>query len=502
MTGILEGDIKFLASAVMADTTDGGGRKTGTVITTGQHNAIFPDLSSLDQDYGRVKLRELFMGIETDSRDVYYGANIIVLTPPDNENVIITLFETGGHFDTRVVARDYIESYLAKGPKWMGYLYDTQLKGQRAIRLFQRKTIRLPEVGETLMLIGNPGSASQYEQYVRITGVSSVDQEFFVEGYGQPFVRTVVTCEISAPLQHSFEGNQPTPYDSVTQVSQLRETVVADAAKYYGTKSLAQAAQFGSRQCYVSSIFTQLVPASRVETAAGDLTAGGQVSTLTPADNGDVTFSYVLAFGPGRSVYLGTAAQPGTVSITIGAAVIKDAGGEIWLNGTSVGTIDYQQGLITANNACPDYGTTTKTVKFKPAGSITRIADTMAIAITESTRGYAYALTLSPIPDPGSLTLSFYSQGKWYDLKDNGKGELYGADSGYGSGQINFTTGTLLVTLGALPDTGSALLLSWGAPTTSFNRADTVTAKVGISGVLGSTFELNATSNYSAGAIG
>ena len=43
MTGILEGDIKFLASAVMADTTDGGGRKTGTVITTGQHKVVAPD---------------------------------------------------------------------------------------------------------------------------------------------------------------------------------------------------------------------------------------------------------------------------------------------------------------------------------------------------------------------------------------------------------------------------------------------------------------------------
>ena len=171
---ILEGDIKLLASERLTDTTDGGGRKTGTEIVSGAHNAVLPDISDIDRAYGRVNLRKLFLGVETPDTDVYYGAHVIVQTPPTDPSVSITLFSTGDHYDERSAAQDYVESYLARGPKWQGYLYDTQLKGQRAIRLIQRAAVRLPEVGETLVLIGRPDTAAEYFEFVRITAVSSV----------------------------------------------------------------------------------------------------------------------------------------------------------------------------------------------------------------------------------------------------------------------------------------------------------------------------------------
>ncbi|WP_320153511.1 hypothetical protein [uncultured Tolumonas sp.] len=167
--------------------------------------------------------------------------------------------------------RDFVERYLARGPRWQGYLYDTQIKGQRAIRFFQRKQQRLPEVGETLDLVGDEGKSTEFEQYVRITKVSSEEREFLISGYGQSFVRTVVTAEISDPLRYTFEGNTPTPYDNETQKTGFRETVVADAAEYFGTVPLKSAAAFGSMQCYAQTIFTQLVPSSRTETPAIDL---------------------------------------------------------------------------------------------------------------------------------------------------------------------------------------------------------------------------------------
>lgn len=493
---ILEGDIKLLASERLTDTTDGGGRKTGKEIVSGAHNAVMPDISDIDRAYGRVNLRKLFLGVETPDTDAYYGAHVIVQQPPTDPSVSITLFATGDHYDERSSAQDYVESYLARGPKWQGYLYDTQLKGQRAIRLIQRAAVRLPEVGETFVLIGKPGTAAEYFEFVRITTVSSVATTFLVEGFSTEFVRNVVTCEISAPLLYSYEGNQPTPYDNVSQVSQLRETVVADAAKYYGSVPLAKAAGFGARQLYAESIYTQLVPSSRTESAAIDLTAGGQCSTLTPSGTGEVTFSTTIAVSSGKAIYLGTGAQPGSISVAIGAAVIKDSGGELVLGGTVVGSVDYQRGVLTFNSQCPDYSTATKDIRFKAAGSITRIVDTLHLPISESTRGYAYTATLKPIPDPGTLTLSFLAQGKWYDLTDNGKGELVGADASYGSGVINFTTGSIMVTLGALPDTGSEILMFWGAPTASFNRSSINANPVGVVGVLGSSVQFNTSTMY------
>ena len=332
---------------------------------------------------------------------------------------------------------------------------------------------------------------TEFEQYVRITDVASEERSFLISGSSAEFVRTVVTAEISDPLRYTFAGNLPTPYDDVAQATGFRETVVADAAEYYGTVPLKTDVSLGAMQLYADTIFTQLVPSSRTETPVIDLTAGGQSSTLSPSDNGVVTISTVVSIAANKSFYLGTGCQPGSLQVAIGAALIKDNGGELLLSGTVVGSIAYDRGQLTFNGQCPDYGTATKIITFSPASAVNRISDTMLIPVKENTRGYAYTATLAPIPAPGSLTISYFTQGKWYDLTDTGKGELRGADASYGSGQISFATGSLMLTLGALPDTGSAILFAWGAPTTSFNRADTPVGKVAVTGVLGIDVEFN-----------
>lgn len=156
---ILSGDIKLMASQRMTDTEDGGGRITGKEIVSGEHNSMFPDISDLDRAYGVVNLRKVFLAVQTDDTDTYYGANAAVLLPPYDPNVGLALMTTKDHHDTRNNARDVVERYLARGPKWQGFLYDTQLEGQRAIRFFQRVEARLPEVGETLVMVGNENKA-------------------------------------------------------------------------------------------------------------------------------------------------------------------------------------------------------------------------------------------------------------------------------------------------------------------------------------------------------
>ncbi|MGY3892943.1 curculin (mannose-binding) lectin protein [Aeromonas enterica] len=468
---ILSGDIKLMASQRMTDTTDGGGRLTGREIVSGEHNSIFPDISDLDRAYGVVNLRKVFLAVQTDNVDTYFGANATVLLPPSDPNVGLCLMSTKDHHDTRATARDVLERYLARGPKWRGFLYDTQLEGQRAIRFFQRVEVRLPEIGETLVLVGNEGKAGEFEQYVRVLEVNQQSAKFQIPGVPE-FTRNVVTCVLADPLRYTFEGEQPTPYDVVTNAkTALRETVVADAANYYASTRMAEDAAFGAMQVKAKTIFTQLVPAARSETPAVDLTAAGELASLVDSGKGLVSFNTAANIAPSRGLFLGSGAKPGTVTITIGAAVITDRGGDLVVAGTIIGAIDYGRGQCEFNAQCPNYGAASKTVSFWPAALPSRIADTARIEVKANNRGYAYTITLMPTPAPGTTTVSFMAQGKWYDLKDNGRGELRGADLSYGSGTINLATGSVMLTLGALPDVDTSIMFSWATPVNYTNRS-------------------------------
>lgn len=468
---ILSGDIKLMASQRMTDTTDGGGRLTGREIVSGEHNSIFPDISDLDRAYGVVNLRKVFLAVQTDDTDTYFGANATVLLPPTDPNVGLALMTTKDHHDTRDKARDVVERYLARGPKWRGFLYDTQLEGQRAIRFFQRVEVRLPEIGETLVLVGNEGKAGEFEQYVRVLEVNQQLAKFQVQGVPE-FTRNVITCTLADPLRYTFEGEQPTPYDVVTNVkTSLRETVVADAANYYASTKMAEDAAFGALQVKAKTIFTQLVPAARSETPAVDLTAAGELASLVDSGQGLVSFNTAANIAPSRGLFLGSGAKPGTVTITIGAAVITDRGGDLVVAGTIIGAIDYGRGQCEFNAQCPNYGAASKTVSFWPASRPARIADTARIEVKANNRGYAYTITLQPTPAPGTTTISFMAQGKWYDLKDNGRGELRGADLSYGSGTLNLATGSVMLTLGALPDVDTSIMFSWATPVNYTNRS-------------------------------
>jgi hypothetical protein len=69
------------------------------------------------------------------------------------------------------------------------------------------------------------------------------------------------------------------------------------------------------------------------------------------------------------------------------------------------------------------------------------------------------------VPQPGTLSISYMAQGRWYVLSDGGNGSLKGLDASYGAGTFNRNTGAFVVTLGALPDVGSSLVLTWNVPT-------------------------------------
>ena len=98
---ILAGDIKLIASEVMDDVPEGGGAPTAVIIPDGASNSVFNDISELDRAGGKVSLRKTFVGVQTNNRDGFFGANVIVADPPEDPLVSVTVFTTGSVFDRR-----------------------------------------------------------------------------------------------------------------------------------------------------------------------------------------------------------------------------------------------------------------------------------------------------------------------------------------------------------------------------------------------------------------
>lgn len=93
-------------------------------------------------------------------------------------------------------------------------------------------------------------------------------------------------------------------------------------------------------------------------------------------------------------------------------------------------------------------------------------AHTQRIKIGQENRGFNYVFMLKPLPEPGTVTVSWMALGTWYELQDDGAGVFTGS----GVGQLIYGTGSGSVTLPVLPDVGSALIVQWGERVGYTNR--------------------------------
>lgn len=477
---ILPSNIRLLESERMTDNSDGGGRRTNRVIPDGVAGNIFPKVSRVDSVYGRVNLRKIYPHINTASLDVYAGAHFIITDAPDNDRIGVLAFSTGSDFDLRTAARDRIESYVIAGPVSRMTLYGRQLKGSQAVLIYQRKEEPLPEVGEVYALTTEDGGVTTAQQFVRAQDVAH-EVRTFTDGSGD-FERRIVTIKVGSPLRYEFQGvSTPSRLSGVSGGSTVRATTVADAARYYGIKPLTAAVSSGALELTVTSVYAPIVPTTQRETALTLASVAGAAAlqaaavlpvteelpwaasglprtgrTLRPIKHGSLRVrakrthtSFVTAYSPWAS--------------DNGSGVIAASGGSV--PRTAAGTVDYETGVVTvAMHSQYSDDTVFLQVEYIPAIDVAQPAHTKAIEITLGTRGTVYSVPLLPIPAPGTLIVDYRALGKWYRLRDNGAGELVGGDAQYGTGTVDYVTGGTTITLGALPDVGSSVLLSWGSP--------------------------------------
>ncbi len=456
---IAQTDIKLMASERLTDYDDGGGEMTGSEITDGELNNLFPDISRLDRVYGRVSLRKAFAAVMTENTDMYYGSHAIITDPPDDENVHVTLFTTEDNYDERLDAKDRIESYVTMGSQLLLRPLNNQLEGQRAITCFQNVGGSLPEIGDTIVLYN---SSTSVQQFVKISDIESVATSYVDATYGK-FTVDVVTISLTSALQYTFPGINATPYTS-SATTRIHATVVADASSYYGVSKLAEAATAGNRYFTVDSTYNQLVPTSDIETALVDQLMGGDnVSMIAKGDAGSLTFSGSRSEAAAL-IHLPSGVLPGSLNLTLAGYMFIDKRGTLVAedsDGGYGGSIDYTSGQITLTG--PSSWSAAVSLTATPAVALSEAFVTREIEIELANRAYNYTPNLAdPLPSPGSVKIAYMAQGKWYELYDNGNGVITGKESGIGTGTIDYGSGSMILTLGALPDVGSVIIISWG----------------------------------------
>ncbi|MDB5777913.1 MAG: hypothetical protein JWP93_278 [Polaromonas sp.] len=87
--------------------------------------------------------------------------------------------------------------------------------------------------------------------------------------------------------------------------------------------------------------------------------------------------------------------------------------------------------------------------------------------VGQENRSFSWVAMLRPLPAPETVVVSFRALGTWYTLVDDGLGILTGS----GVGTVNYQTGSISLTLPALPDVGSSIIFSWGESTAFTDRA-------------------------------
>lgn len=463
-------DLVIYESERLTDNDDGGGKYNGKVISDGLSNNLFDDISELDRTMGSVSLRKVFPAVTTADTDKLMGATLFISELPADPNVSALLFSTKNWTDQRKSAQNRIENYLAKGGQTAGIPQDTHYQGMKILQAVMFPQEVESSVGDTIVLVSNEGKASEHEQYVRITKVETRIAIMIVDS--KPVEYKIATYTLNDSLDRDFVGLSAKQwYAGDKSQTIIRATLVADTGLYYSSTKLATDAHVGEYTVNAKDVFTQLIPSAQTESPIVDVNAAGESLILVAGNDEAITASFNVMIGLSQNLYIGSSIIPSSLSFSLFGQAITDQGGLLkTTQGTQVGTVDYQRGLIQWT-ASAGSGNTTLAITFIPAAAPTQYYQSYSIPVTQNNQSTNSTGVLVPIPAPGSLSISYMAQGKFYELKDDGSGQLKGSSTSFGSGRINYETGSWSITAGELPDVGSPILLLWGTPIVTFVRS-------------------------------
>lgn len=454
-------DVKMMQSQRLDDTESGGGQMKSDVVQSGMVNNLFSDISRLDRVYGRVSLRKAFASIQTTDRSTYYGSHTILTEQVKDPGVSVCFFSSEDWFDTRDSATNRIESYLVKGPQVRMALWGDHFLGTKILKFFTETDWAEPEVGDVLVITTDTPETT--EQYARVTDISSEIIKFS-DGSGDYF-KKILTISIGNQLKNNLLGSEVArnfTYSGMDTVTY--DTVAADASRYYGVSTLTEDAAIGQLQVRVNDIQTQLVPSAASQTAVVDAGVGRISSPLIKTSDGTVTRQITFDIKTNAKLFIGEGVIPGSLDFSGGGvSITEDSKGNVYNGSEIVGSITYATGIIIFGNTGLNTSGT-GTITYEPACVIGQISQTGGIIIDTNNRGFVYTFNCDPLPQKGTVKIDYLASGKWYSIWDQGNGQLAGSDPSIGSGSVNFDTGSIAMTFGAMPDVDSKVIIYWAKP--------------------------------------
>lgn len=476
-------DIKFRKPERLTDFADGGGRMTWEEIPDGVLNNLFADVASGDRVWGRVSMRKPYVHVATTDTSILAQAMAAIITRPADPAVEVLMFATGSSNDERAAAKSYVETFRLAANETPYILYGNHQAGTQVLSVFGRVGMPDPEIGDVIVLSVEAFGHAARQESVKVESILSRQTQTFYDGNGD-YERDVMQIALTRPITAAggqYIGAVPARDYSIRPPTLLRATRYNDSARFYGTEPLAEnvVASPGSpvSTVKVPSIYGALVPSTVQQQPLVDVLAGmGVVSNVASGPSTALSLSFTTALTAGVPVtrYLGMGCAPGSVAITAGStALVDDGAGNIGAPAGDPptlysGTVDYDTGRIDLSHG-GGVGSTSFSVLAQPAAPVSQQTFTSEIQIKINNQSASYIDQLIPTPAPGTVQMDYRAQGEWIRLRDNGAGSLVGAP-GQGSGTINYATGSVTISLPALPDVDSSIIWYWGTPKTTQRR--------------------------------
>ncbi len=469
---LLAGDIRFARSANMADVPEGGGPPSSQLLTSGRSNEIFPDISEETRTTGRVEIYQIFGVLRNTDRTPFMGCNVILAEPPADPNVSVTLLSLKSPFATRADIARRIESGMAAGSEFSGYLLENHYTTMRSIQIFQRPGMPPPAIGRTFVLVYNEGQAGERRQRIRVKSTDTVTRMFTETSGGQlvDFLAQVTTCELFDGLLYDFPGSPATrSFARAAGKTLTRETVYSDSGLFYSATRLTAATAINDAWLQLASIYTQVVPNSRSEVASVDQMPAARRTILlaeaprrvevgiTPhtqrykiqEENAGLTFVWQCTPLP----------EPGTIFIDFWAlgqryTLTDDGNGK--LVGAGGGAVNYLTGSISATlKSIPDIGSSIALTHGARVSYTSRANQGAAIRAPE----YCWVVggqdesTKNDRIVPGTLVVKYPSAGIVRTATETGTGKF----AGDASGVVDYHSRTVLLRPSFMPDPGAEL---------------------------------------------